>query len=208
MIRALKTAGQAIKLWYDEVYILVFLNILWFLLQFPIVTGPAATATMYAIARKVVRNEKIELRSILSDLRVMFLPALTWGILNLIVIGVLVVNFIVYQDQYGLVWGVLRVVWASIALLWIGANMFYWPFWLAQSDRRLITTFKNSIIFLFKKPVFSLSFMLIDALLIVVGTIMRVPVVVALISWVTLIGVLAVEKGLIENGADDSPEKT
>lgn len=208
MIRALKTVGHAIKLWYDEVYILVFVNIVWFLLQIPIVTGPAATATMYAVARKVVDREYLELRTILSDLRAMFLPALTWGFANLIVIVVLVANFMVYQAEYGLVWGVLRVAWGSIALIWIGANLFYWPFWLAQTDRRLITTFKNSIIFLLKNPVFSLSILVVCTVFVVVGTIMTVPLVVLLISWLALIGVLAVEEGLKEIKTNESSETT
>ena len=50
--------------------------------------------------------------------------------------------------------------------------------------------------------------MVVYALLIVVGTIMRVPVVVVLISWLTLIGVLAVEEGLNENKSNDTPERT
>lgn len=208
MIRALKTVGHAIKLWYDEVYILVFVNIVWFLLQIPIVTGPAATATMYAIARKVVDREYLELRTILSDLRGMFLPALTWGFVNLIVIVVLVANFMVYQAEYSLVWGVLRVAWGSIALIWIGANLFYWPFWLAQTDRRLITTFKNCIIFLLKNPVFSLSILVVCTVFVVVGTIMTVPLVVLLISWLALIGVLAVEEGLKEIKSNESSETT
>jgi uncharacterized membrane protein YesL len=180
----------------------------WFLLQIPIVTGPAATATMYAIARKIVDREDVELRSILANLRAVFLPALTWGFVNLIVIVVLVANFLVYQDEFGLVWGVLRVAWGSIALIWIGANIFYWPFWFAQIDQRLITTFKNSIIFLFKNPVFSLSILVVCTALVVVGTIMTVPLVILLISWLALIGVLAVEEGLKEINTNEGSETT
>jgi hypothetical protein len=208
MIRALKTVGLAIKLWYDEVYILAFANMVWFLLQIPIVTGPVATATMYVIARKVVDREYLDLRSTLSDLRGMFLPSLIWGFLNLIIIGVLVGNFIAYQDQYGLVWGVLRVAWGSFALIWIGANLFYWPFWLAQTDRRLITTFKNSIVFLLKNPVFGFSILVVCAVFVIVGTIMTVPLVVLLISWLALIGVLAVEEGLKEIETNERSETT
>jgi uncharacterized membrane protein YesL len=208
MIRALRIVGHAIKLWYDEVYMLVFVNMLWFLLQIPIVTGPAATATMYIIARKVLDGEDLELRSVVSDLRRMFIPALTWGILNLIVIGVVVVNFMVYQYQYGLLWGILRIAWGSILLIWIGANMFYWPFWLVQTDHRLITTFKNSIIFLFKNPVFSVSILVVCTAFVVVGTIMTVPLVVLLISWLALIGVLAVEQGFKEIKPKEFPGRT
>jgi hypothetical protein len=194
MVRALKIVGRAIALWYDELFVLVTLNLAWFLLQIPIVTAPAATAAMYVVAKKVVDKDYLEIRTILAELQRMFLPGLAWGFANLLMIGVIVINFISYQDASGWTWGVLRTVWGLVALLWLGANLFYWPFWLVQTDRRLITTFRNSFILLLKKPGLGLSLLAISITFAVVGTILVVPLVVVLISWIALIGVLAVEE--------------
>ncbi|NIM92205.1 MAG: hypothetical protein GTO18_00610 [Anaerolineales bacterium] len=196
MIRALKIVGRAIRLWYDDLITLMAINILWFLLQIPIVTGPIATATVYVVAQRVINKEYLEFRPMLSDMRRMILPGLTWGFVNLVVIGVTVVNFVAYQDVFGLMWGILRVAWGFILLVWLVANIFYWPFWLVQSDRRFLTTYRNSFIFIFKNPGLSLSVFAICILLVVVSVVMTVPLVVILITWLSLIGMLTVEEGL------------
>jgi uncharacterized membrane protein YesL len=204
MIRAFRLTGRAIALWYDELFVLMILNLAWFLLQLPIVTAPAATAAMYVVAKKVVEKDYLELRSILPDLQRMFFPGITWGFANMLVIGVIVINFITYQDASGWTWGILRIVWGLVVLLWLGANLFYWPFWLAQTDRRLVTTYRNSFILLLKKPGLTLPLLAISITLAVVGTILIVPLVMVLISWIALIGVLAVEEALKD---PDTPEK-
>ncbi len=204
MVKALKIVGRAIGHWYDEVFILMLFNLAWFVLQLPIITAPVATATMYVVAQKVVDKEYLELRPILFDLQRMFLPGLTWGFVNIVVIGVMVVNFIAYQDMFGTIWSVLRVAWGCIALTWVGANFFYWPFWLIQTDRRLVTTYRNSFIFLLKNPGFGLSIVAFSIVLIILCGLTTLPLVVLLISWLALIGILAVEEGLkdIENSKD------
>jgi hypothetical protein len=196
MVKAIRLTGLAITLWYDELFVLVTLNLAWFLLQLPIVTAPAATAAMYVVAKKVVNKDYLEIRPILAELQKMFLPGLAWGFANLLVIGVIVINFIAYQDASGWTWGVLRTVWGLVALLWLGANLFYWPFWLVQTDRRLLTTYRNSFVHLLKNPGLSFSLLAICIALVVLGTILVVPLVMVLISWLALIGVLSVEEAL------------
>jgi hypothetical protein len=196
MVKALRIVGRAIGHWYDELFLLMFLNLTWFLLQLPIVTAPVATATMYVVAQKVVDKEYLELRTIWTDLRKMILPGLTWGFVNFVVVGVIVVNFIAYQNMFGTIWSVLRVAWGCIALAWISANLLYWPFWLVQRDRRMVTTYRNCYIFLLKNPGFGLSIVALSIVLIILCVLTTLPFVVLLISWLALIGVLAVNEGL------------
>lgn len=208
MVKAIRLTGRAIVLWYDELFVLVTLNLAWFLLQLPIVTAPAATATMYIVAKKIVDKDYLEIRPILAEMQKMFFPGLVWGFANLIVIGVIVINFIAYQDASGWTWGILRTIWGLVSLLWLGANLFYWPFWLVQTDRRWITTYRNSFILLLKKPGLCLSLLAISITFAILGTILVVPLVVVLISWIALIGVLAVEDTLVDLDTLESPEGT
>lgn len=200
MVKALKIVRRAIGYWYDELFLLMLLNLAWFFLQLPIVTAPVATATMYVVAQKVVDKEYLELRPLWTDLRKMFLPGLTWGIANIVVVGVTVVNFIAYQNMFGTIWSILRIVWGCIALAWISANLFYWPFWLVQSDRRMVTTYRNSFVFLLKNPGFGFSVVALSIVLIILCVLTILPLIVLLISWLALIGVLAVDEGLKDMG--------
>jgi len=196
MTCAFSIIGRAFRLWWREFMLLIFFNLLWLALQIPIVTGPPATAAMYAIARQLADGELIEPRHGLQALRRMFAPAWVWGAINLLIVGVLVGNFWLYQSATGRLWTGLRLVWGVIALGWFAVNLFYWPFWLAQEQHSLQLTFRNSFLFLAKRPGLALTLMLISALLIVVSVLTTLPLAAALMAWLALIGVLAVEEAL------------
>ena len=204
MTRAFSIIGQAFRLWWQEFMLLIFFNLIWLALQIPIVTGPPATAAMYVIARQLADGELIEPRHGLNALRRMFAPAWVWGALNLLIIGAVVGNFWFYQSATGWPWISLRLVWGVIGLGWFAINLFYWPFWLAQEQHSLGLTFRNSFLFLAKQPGLALTLMLISALLIVVSVLTTLPLATALMIWLALIGVLAVEEALHPHDEDDT----
>ena len=204
MNRAFSIIGKAFRLWWGEFMLLIFFNLLWLALQIPIVTGPPATAAMYIIARQVVDGEFIEPRHGLEALRRMFAQAWVWGAINLLIVGVVVGNFWFYQSATGWLWVGLRLWWGIIALGWFAANLFYWPFWLAQEQHSLQLTFRNSFLFLAKRPGLALTLMLISASLIVVSVLTTLPFAAALMAWLALIGVLSVEEELHPRAEDDT----
>ena len=184
--------------------LLIFFNLIWFALQIPIVTGPPATAAMYVIARQLADGELIEPRHGLNALRRMFAPAWVWGALNLLIVGAVAGNFWFYQSATGWLWIGLRLVWGVIALGWFAINLFYWPFWLVQEQHSLGLTFRNSFLFLAKQPGLALTLMLMSALLIIISALTTLPLAAALMAWLALIGVLAVEEALHPHDEDDT----
>jgi uncharacterized membrane protein YesL len=181
--------------------LLMVLNVAWLALQVPVVTGPAATAAMYAVARQIAEGELVEARDAWRALRRLFWPALGWGALNLLIAAAVIVNFAVYGNSPGLGWAALRLAWGAIAVLWFALNLFYWPFWLAQHDRRLTITYRNALLLYLKAPGFGLTLMIVCAVLIVASVAVTLPLAVTLMGWLALIGVLAVEAALRRPGA-------
>ena len=78
--------SRAFRLWWGDFMLLLFFNIVWFALQFPIFTGPAATAAMYAIARRIVDRELVGPSHGRDALRHMLWPSLRWAAINLAVV--------------------------------------------------------------------------------------------------------------------------
>jgi uncharacterized membrane protein YesL len=203
MTRAFSIVGHAFRLWWGDILLLIFFNLAWLALQVPIVTGPPATAAMYVVARHLANDELLELRYGLDALRQMFAPAWVWGAVNLLIVGVLVGNFWLYQSATGWLWTGARLVWGVIGLGWFAVNLFYWPFWLVQDQRSLQITFRNSFLLLAKRPGLALTLVVISAILIVVSVLTTLPLAAALMAWLALIGVLAVEEALHPSDKDD-----
>ena len=204
MTRAFLILVRVFRLWWSEFLLLIFFNLVWLVLLIPIITGPPATAAMYVIARRLADGEFVEPRHGLDALRHMLGPAWVWGAINLLIVGVLLGNFWLYQSATGWLWTGLRLIWGIIALGWFAVNLFYWPFWLAQEDRSPKLTFRNSFLFLAKQPGLALTIVLVSAFLIVISVLTTLPFATALMTWLALIGVLAVEEALHPHDEDDT----
>jgi len=196
MVAAFRLTGRAVQLWWHELFMLTFFNIAWLALQIPLVTGPPATAAMYVIAGSVVDGDSPDPRQGWTALRRTFLPAIRWGVMNLIIVLVVVGNFWAYRAQVGIGWTILRLAWGMIGVAWFGINLFYWPFWLAQEQRSIRITLRNALVFHAKQPGYAMTLTFISALLIVVSVLTTLPLAVALMAWLSLIGVLAIGEEL------------
>jgi hypothetical protein len=196
MSKAFSVIVRAIALWWSNFMMLMFFNIIWLMLQIPIVTGPPATAAMYVIAHRLTDDELIDPRDGWDALQRVFLPAIKWGVINLLIVVVVIGNFWAYQSNIGTGWTILRLTWGTIVLGWFAVNFFYWPFWLVQEDLSFQTTLRNGFLFIAKHPTFTLTLFLISALFIVFSVMTALPLATIMISWLALFGILAVEEEL------------
>ena len=196
MRRALSVVARAFRLWWRDFALLVILNLAWLALQIPIFTGPPATAAVYVLARRLAREETVRPRDVWVAMQALFWPAWRWGALNIVIVAVIVVNFAAYREASGGLWTALRLVWGTAALLWCAVNLVYWPFWLAQEDKRLTTTLRNGLLLYLKAPGFGLTLLLVCALIIGLSVSTTIPAAAGLMVWLALISVLAVETEL------------
>lgn len=187
-----RLVGMASRLWWREAMALILLNIVWFAFQIPIITAPVATGVVYSMARRVIDDKFVSMRDVLQSLRRLALPALAWGAFNLVVVVVVVGNFWIYRVEAGAIWAVARVVWAGVGLGWFIVNLFFWPFWLMVEKPGFRSTFRNSIVFVVRRP--AVGFVSIAVL--AASLLLTLPFVAAAMTWVALLGLLAVDSDL------------
>ena len=188
--------STSFRLWWDDLVVMLLLNAAWFLLQLPVVTGPPATAAVYAMIQKRVEGDYWGPREAWDALRRLFWPAWQWGVLNLVVWFVGLVNLFVYWRTPGALWFLLRLLWIGGLTIWLMLNLFYWPFWLAQADKSLRTTYANCARFLLRHPLSALFLTAVSVALTAVSLITTLPFTLGLICWLALMGVVAVQQSL------------
>ncbi|HZY42955.1 MAG TPA: hypothetical protein VFF59_13270, partial [Anaerolineae bacterium] len=120
-----------------------------------------------------------------------------WGALNLIVSGLVVGNFWLYQNFVGAPWIILRIIWGTIGLGWLAICLFDWPLWLAQEDRSVRATVRNVFLFLAKRPGFSLALVVVSAIITAASVLITIPLATSLMAWLALIGTLAVDAEIV-----------
>jgi hypothetical protein len=204
MIKPFSIIIHALRLWWRDWMGMVFLNILWFALQIPIVTGPPATAVLYTIAQRTYKDEYWEMQELWTLMRELFLPAWKWALPNLLLACVLAVNIYAYQNAVGPGWLALRLIWGTLLAAWIALNIFYWAFWLNQEDKSLRTTYTNSARFFLLNPIPATILVIFSIALMVGSTLITVPLVSGAGSLFALVGITAVQNSLaLEKGKTD-----
>jgi uncharacterized membrane protein YesL len=190
------TIARAFRVWWEEWVIMLALNGVWLILQLTVVAGPPATAMVFAMAEKSYDGEYWGPRDAWLAFRRLFWPAWRWGLLNVFLIGVAVVNFLTYRQATAFIWQLLRTIWIITSFLWLTMNLLYWPFWLAQEDKRMRTVYQNCGRFLLINPGPSLVLGLFALLLALVSMASAIPLVAGLMAWLALLGVSAVRQSL------------
>jgi uncharacterized membrane protein YesL len=91
-------------------------------------------------------------RPYFKAMRRLFLPAWRWALLQVVVYGLMVFNLWYYADAPGSWWATMRALWLLGLLVWTVLNLFYWPFFLRQDDRRMRNTYRNVLIMCAREP--------------------------------------------------------
>lgn len=191
-----RVIGHALRLWWRDWIGMVFVNILWFLLQIPIVTGPPATAVLYTIMQRTYDDEYWEMQELWPLLRKLFWPAWRWALPNVVILLALAGNLYAYQNASGAGWTALRLLWGAMLTIWLMLNLFYWPFWLGQEDRSWRTTMANCGRFLLLNPLSALLLFVFAVVLTGVSVLLTVPIVAGTVCFLVLMGITAVQHAL------------
>lgn len=196
MIKPFHILGHASRLLWRDWIGLMFLNILWVIFQIPIITGPPATAVLYAMAGHVYNDEFWEMKETWQLLRSLFWPAWRWALPNAIIVLILLFNIVAYWSAASLGWMILRLFWSLLLLFWIMLNLFYWPFWLAQEDKSLRTTYANCARFLILNFWPSFIITIVCVVVVIISILTTLPMLVATVAWLALVGATAVGHSL------------
>src|SRR5512141_1274552 len=93
---SLRVIGRSIVDWWDGWLDFVMLSIVWLFAQLTIILGPPATFGAYYVVHQMLNGEALGVRGMIAGGRKYFWKSLLWGLLNIVVIVILVVNYQFY----------------------------------------------------------------------------------------------------------------
>lgn len=193
--------------WWREIFLLTGLNLLWTLAAFSIVALPPATAAMFYVARQVLANDLVNWQTFWQPFRRYWLAAWRWGLLFFPLAGVAAWNLWFYRDVPGSMWTILRWVWATLLVVWVILNLFFWAFWFAEDEeyRTLRTTWRNTLSFLSANPFPALFVTVIVFILGTASFLFGIPLGVLFMSWTALLANATLAAYLPKSGNDAEP---
>lgn len=192
----LSIIAYALRRWWDEYVSVLLISVSWLLAQVLIIPGPPATATLFAMARRTFDGEYWNASEVWETFKGLFVPAWVWALPNIAVVGLALYNISTFWNVPGGVWSGLRLLWVVGLLVWLGINLFYWPFWLAAADKSLRNTYANCARFWLLHP--GAAFVLF-AVCVVAGVVslpFALPLVLGVMFLIALIAETAVRRSL------------
>lgn len=203
----LRVLGRTFREWWDGWLDMVMMTAVWFFAQLTIVLGPPATFGVYYAVNSMVNGQSVGVRGMIEGARKHFWRALLWGLINLLVVFTIAVNFNFYSNIEAS-WGLYLVMFVGLlTFLWIGTNFYALPYYSMMETPSLKVALRNGILTTLASPVYTFV-LLIPVVLIVVGSVTIIlPLFLGLPAFIPMLGIRAVEERLVSFGLRN-PEKT
>jgi uncharacterized membrane protein YesL len=146
------------------------------------------TAALCFVANQVSRGQVAAWGTFVIGLRRYGAKGLAVGLINLVGVGLIVVNLGFYGALVQGDWTVFAAVaWAVVAVYWLLVQVFWFPMILEMKNERVFLALRNALGLVFISPGFSLTMALLIFLLGALFIVLSVPAVVFMASFFLLL---------------------
>ena len=179
----------SIKDTFDEMFSLVVINLLWVLINAPLMglaafliiegaTVPGivvlllavllmapANAGLYTVAQRVTEGRVVSWRLFFEGFREYLV--LSWQVYGVWTLGLVLIlsNMSFYARMGSNLGSFLLILFVYFLLVWVGLLIYIGPLMLLQSDKRIRVIARNAVFMVFGRPVFTLITLVLMALL-------------------------------------------
>ncbi len=206
---ALQSYWEAIKSLYEEMYLLVIVNLIWSLLSFlflsPLILLWAAlsfpvqaialvfllptppTAGMYHLAHMIVHEKRVPgVFMFWEGLRAWWRPSLILFVIGLVGTALLWFNVEFYARLGGPGWSALSLAFLYFLIVWLVLQVYTLPLLLEQRDKRLTLVYKNAFLITFGNLAFNVVLVVLLALTIALSLVLTIPMLILTMGFVAL----------------------
>ncbi len=214
-MRAFGVAWRAIVAFYNELFFLAGMNLLWWatggifvalavlwgwsllsaggpwwtasLVALP--AGPA-TAALAVVARRCARELHVDRSYYFLGLKTFWRQALALSAIGTVGLSLLALNLIFYLLQQNPLLQALAVLWAYLSVLWISAQLYVYPILVSMEQPRVLAALRLAVAASLANPLFSFLLIAIAGALTVLS--IALPILLPL-AWPALISLLGVQ---------------
>lgn len=169
-MKLLSSVKGALNDLYFDIIPLMVANILWVICSLPIITAVPALFALFYTANQLTHNNPGSWRTFFHGFRIYLWRSWYWGLANLIVIPLLIVNMTYYSNlqEVWVPWVQTLVVVAAV--FWAALQIYSIPLLFEQEQFNFRLALRNSLVIWLRRPLYSLGVSLIVALLVLIST--------------------------------------
>lgn len=185
---SLRIIGRSFVDWWDGWLDMVLITSVWFLAQVTVILGPPATFGAYYAIHSALNGESLGIRGLIAGAKKYFGKALLWGLINILTIVILYVNYIFYggfQTNWSFV---VQGFVIFLGVLYFCTQFYALPYFIEMGGLSLKLAMRNGILTTLAAPFFTIIIFVLVAILLVVSIGFVIPVFLGLPAMVSVLG--------------------
>ncbi|MDZ4765289.1 MAG: hypothetical protein SGI73_12120 [Chloroflexota bacterium] len=137
-------------------YIIVWACLCAAILSIPLITLPAAWAGLVRLSHTALTMPSANLHDFWAGFREQLGRGVILALLNVVVVGINVINLLSYSGQTSALSYVLRGVWIAVLVAWFSVQLYLFPFWYEMESPTLGGALRNAALMALANPGFTL----------------------------------------------------
>jgi uncharacterized membrane protein YesL len=172
MNAALKILGLSFRDVWQELWTIFIVHLLFLFGNILILPGPPVTLALFFYGNKIAHGETANERDFLEAIRKYWKPAWRWGLINLLMIGVLTGDYYLIGNMAGNSNQAYLIQGFYITLLagWFLLQLFALPFLFEQKQPSVLQALRNAAVFIRRNLILALALTLLLILSLTAGT--------------------------------------
>lgn len=187
----------ALRLTFQRIWLLLVVNVLWWLFTLPLLTWPPATAAMFHVVRRLTDQEEADYttwRHFFEGFRRYGWQSWQLMAINLLAGFIFLVAFRFYWLQAEPLFRIIAVSIFCLILLWVSLQLYLFPLLIEQNDKQIRLIFKNAYLLVLKNLTFTVAFGLLLLSVILLLSTLTGPLLLIVISFLAVAQTLALQR--------------
>ncbi len=155
-MRVLRVIGLSIRDFYEEMFLFVPLNLVWWLAAVLVIPLAPATAGLCHLGYRIAHEQRVDSSFFKEAFREFFWPSLKIGILNVVILITFTVNLWFYAQVDGWV-RLISIIWIYGLILWAAAQLYLFPLLFEQKEPKALMVLRNAAVLVLAQPLFTLG---------------------------------------------------
>lgn len=170
MPSALKIIAASLRDTWLDLWSALVCNIVWLFATVLIIPGPPVTLALFYYANQTVHEESVNVTDFFKSIGRFWKTGWRWGIINLVVMAVLVVDVYLSGNQTQSTMTLFfRGIYFTLIAFWLLLQIFSLPFLLEQEKPAVIQALRNGALMIGRNLIFSLSLLVLLLLVLALG---------------------------------------
>jgi hypothetical protein len=175
MEKTLRLLWKALVNAYDAGWELVLINMLWFILSFPIITLPITMAGMAYYTHELAHGESISWKDFFVGIKKFFWPSMRYLLANLTFLFLILFYLRLFGALNNNLTPIITGLIYGFTITWLLIIPFVLPLMIEQEKPSLRTAFKNSIVMYLKWPGITVIVIILFYILAIGSTYFLIP---------------------------------